>query len=218
MCERDVFLSNNMGLVHSCCKHFLGKGIEYDDIFQAGCIGLIKAYDGFDASLGFCFSTYAVPVILGEIKRMFRDGGSIKVSRGIKELSLKIKNECEKAIKRGEGEPSVSTLAESLSVSPEEITEAICATQPTVSLTYESDDEIHELDLAVSDNGDMLTDRLMLDDVLSRLPKNDSLLIKLRYFEGKTQQETASVLSMTQVQVSRSEKKILGQLRQMLCE
>ncbi len=218
MLERDRFLADNMGLVHSCCKHFQGKGIEYEDMFQAGCIGLIKAYDGFKEELGFCFSTYAVPVILGEIKRMFRDGGSVKVSRSVKELSLKIRAECERAQKRGENEPSVATLAERLSVSPEEITEALCATQPTVSLTYESEDEIKELDLAVNDNGDMLTDRLLLEDLLSRLPTKDSKLIKLRYFEGKTQQETALALSMTQVQISRSEKKILGHLREMLCE
>lgn len=218
MLERDRFLADNMGLVHSCCKHFQGKGIEYEDMFQAGCIGLIKAYDGFNRELGFCFSTYAVPVILGEIKRMFRDGGSVKVSRSVKELSLKIRAECERAQKRGENEPSVATLAERLSVSPEEITEALCATQPTVSLTYESEDEIKELDLAVNDNGDMLTDRLLLEDLLSRLPTKDSKLIKLRYFEGKTQQETALALSMTQVQISRSEKKILGHLREMLCE
>lgn len=207
-----------MGLVHSCCKHFMGKGLEYDDMFQVGCIGLIKAYDGFDPERGFCFSTYAVPVILGEIKRMFRDGGSIKVSRGVKELSLKIRNECERAVKRGEGEPTVARLAELLSVSPEEITEALCATQPTVSLTYESEEEVCELDLAVNDNGDMLTDRLLLDEVLARLPQEESRLIKLRYFEGKTQQEIATALSMTQVQVSRSEKRILGRLRQLLCE
>ncbi len=207
-----------MGLVHSCCRHFAGKGIEYDDLFQAGCIGLVKACDGFDEERGFCFSTYAVPVILGEIKRMFRDGGSVKVSRSVKELALKIKNECERAQKRGEGEPSVLTLASRLSVTAEEITEALCATQPTVSLTYESEDEVHELDLAVNDNGDMLTDRLLIDEILARLPKNESVLIRLRYFEGKTQQETAKALSMTQVQVSRSEKKILCRLRQMLCE
>ena len=218
MHNRDEFVRNNMGLVHSCCRHFAGKGIEYDDLFQAGCIGLIKACDGFCEERGFCFSTYAVPVILGEIKRMFRDGGSVKVSRTVKELALKIKSECERAQKRGEGELSVKTLASRLSVTAEEITEALCATQPTVSLTYESEDEVHELDLAVNDNGDMLTDRLLIDEILARLPKNESILIRLRYFEGKTQQETASVLSMTQVQVSRSEKKILGQLRQMLCE
>ena len=218
MVERDTFLEENMGLVHSCCRHFIGKGIEYEDMFQAGCIGLIKACDGFNPELGFCFSTYAVPVILGEIKRMFRDGGSVKVSRSIKELSLKIKNECDKAIKRGEGELSVSRLSELLSVSPEEITEALCATQPTVSLTYESEDEIYELDLSVNDNGDMLTDKLLLDSVLARLPQKESRLIRLRYFEGKTQQETAAALSMTQVQVSRNEKRILSRLRQMLCE
>lgn len=203
-----------MGLVHSCCKRFVGKGIEYDDLFQAGCIGLIKAADGFDEERGFCFSTYAVPVILGEIKRMFRDGGIVKVSRSLQELALKIRWEREKA----EEELTVSELSRRLSVSPEEITEALCATQPTVSLTYESEDEVRELDITVNNNGDILTDKLLIGEVLGRLPQNDSALIKLRYFEGKTQCETAKVLSMTQVQVSRSEKKILSRLRQMLCE
>ncbi len=218
MVDREEFLNENMGLVHSCCKHFIGKGIEYEDMFQAGCIGLIKAYDGFREELGFCFSTYAVPVILGEIKRMFRDGGSVKVSRGVKELWLKIRREQESALKNNKEEPTVGELAAVLSVSPEEITEALCAGQPTVSLTYESEQETHELDLAVNDNGDMLTDKLLLDEVLSRLPQNESCLIRMRYFQGKTQQETAKALSMTQVQVSRSEKRILGHLRAMLCE
>lgn len=214
MDNRNTFINNNMGLVHSCCKRFVGKGIEYDDLFQAGCIGLIKAADGFDESRGFCFSTYAVPVILGEIKRMFRDGGTVKVSRSLQELALKIRWEREKADK----DLTVNELSQMLSVSPEEITEALCATQPTVSLTYESEDEVHELDITVNDNGDMLTDKLLLGEVLGRLPQNDSTLIRLRYFEGKTQCETARALSMTQVQVSRSEKKILCRLRQMLCE
>ncbi len=214
MDNRDSFINNNMGLVHSCCKRFVGKGIEYDDLFQAGCIGLIKAADGFDEERGFCFSTYAVPVILGEIKRMFRDGGIVKVSRSLQELALKIRWEREKA----EEELTVSELSRRLSVSPEEITEALCATQPTVSLTYESEDEVRELDITVNNNGDILTDKLLIGEVLGRLPQNDSALIKLRYFEGKTQCETAKVLSMTQVQVSRSEKKILSRLRQMLCE
>ncbi len=218
MDNRDAFINENLGLVHSCCKRFSGRGIEYDDLFQAGCIGLIKAADAFDEGRGFCFSTYAVPVILGEIKRMFRDGGTIKVSRSLQELSIKIKYQKEKAVKEQNRELSVSELASILSVSPEEVAESLCATQPTVSLTYESEDEIHELELATEDNGDMLTDKLLLDELLSRLPESDSRLIRLRYFCGKTQSETASELSMTQVQVSRSEKKILCRLRQMLCE
>ncbi len=218
MDNRDNFISDNIGLVHSCCKRFAGKGIEYDDLFQAGCVGLIKAADAFDEGRGFCFSTYAVPVILGEIKRMFRDGGTVKVSRSLQELSLKIKSLREKTLKEQSRELTVAELAEKLSVTPEEVAESLCATQPTVSLTYESEEETHELELATEDNGDMLTDKLLLDELLSRLPQTDSNLIKLRYFCGKTQQETATALSMTQVQVSRSEKKILCRLRQMLCE
>ena len=218
MDNRDNFIDDNIGLVHSCCKRFSGKGIEYDDLFQAGCIGLIKATDGFDSDRGLCFSTYAVPVILGEIKRLFRDGGSVKVSRSLRELATKIRYERERVLKEQNRELSLLELSQILCVPAEEVVEALCATQPTVSLTYESDDETHELDLAVNDNGDMLTDRLMLDELIGRLPVRDRELIKLRYFESKTQNETARALSMTQVQVSRAEKKILKSLRNMLCE
>ncbi len=218
MDNRDNFINDNIGLVHSCCKRFSGKGIEYDDLFQAGCIGLIKATDGFDSDRGLCFSTYAVPVILGEIKRLFRDGGSVKVSRSLRELATKIRYERERVLKEQNRELSVLELSQILCVPAEEVVEALCATQPTVSLPYESDDETHELDLAVNDNGDMLTDRLMLDELIGRLPVRDRELIKLRYFESKTQNETARALSMTQVQVSRAEKKILKSLRNMLCE
>lgn len=216
--NRDDFISDNLGLVHSCCKRFAGKGIEYDDLFQAGCIGLIKAADGFDRERGLCFSTYAVPAILGEIKRLFRDGGSVKVSRSLRELSVKIRFERERAQKERGEEPSVAELAVALSVSPEEVVEALCATQPTMSLTYENDEEEKQIDLAVCDNGDMLTDRLVIDQLMSRLPDRDRRLITLRYFDSKTQNETAEALSMTQVQVSRAEKKILCTLRGMLGE
>ena len=207
-----------MGLVHSCCKKFKGRGIEYDDLFQAGCIGLIKAADGFDEGRGLCFSTYAVPVILGEIKRMFRDGGSIKVSRTLRELATKIKYEQEKSLKQHGKDLTCAELATILSVTPEEIAESLNATQPTVSLTYESEDGTYEVDLAVSNNGDMLTDKLMLAEVIKRLPQKEQSLLRMRYFESKTQNETAKALSMTQVQVSRAEKKILKSLRYMLNE
>ena len=216
--NRDSFINSNIGLVHSCCKKFVGRGIEYDDLFQVGCIGLIKAVDGFDETRGLCFSTYAVPVILGEIKRMFRDGGSVKVSRSLRELSAKIKYEQEKALKQNNKDLSVQELAQLLAVSPEEIAESLCATQPTVSLTYESEDGVYEVDLAVENNGDMLTDKLMLGELIERLPEQERRLIQLRYFGFKTQNETAQALSMTQVQVSRAEKKILMSLRSMLNE
>lgn len=216
--NRDNFISENLGLVHACCKRFVGKGIEYDDLFQAGSIGLIKAADGFDSSRGLCFSTYAVPVILGEIKRMFRDGGSVKVSRSLRELAYKIRYEQEKAERTENKELSVTELAEMLSVSAEEIVEALCATQPTISLTYENDEKEQQLDIGIEDNGDMLTDRLLLCELLQRLPQKDRALIHMRYFDFKTQNETAAALSMTQVQVSRAEKKILCTLRGMLCE
>ncbi len=218
MDNRDSFINSNIGLVHSCCKKFKGRGIEYDDLFQAGCIGLIKATDGFDAERGLCFSTYAVPVILGEIKRMFRDGGSVKVSRSLRELAGKIKYEQEKALKENGKDLSVAELAVRLSVTPEEVAESLNATQPTVSLTYESEDGTYEVDLAVENNGDMLTDKLMLSELIARLPENERALLKLRYFEYKTQNETAKALKMTQVQVSRAEKKILKSLRYMLNE
>lgn len=218
MQNRDKFINKNIGLVHTCCKKFVGKGVEYDDLFQVGCIGLIKAVDGFDETRGLCFSTYAVPVILGEIKRIFRDGGSVKVSRSLRELSQKIKYLQERAIKESGEELSVSELAAKLCVSAEEIAEALCATQPTVSLTYESDDDTYELQLTTGDGGDLLTDRIMLRELISRLPEKESRLIRLRYFDAKTQSETAQALSMTQVQVSRAEKKILKSLKSMLCE
>ncbi len=218
MDNRDNFINSNMGLVHSCCKKFKGRGIEYDDLFQAGCIGLIKAADGFDEGRGLCFSTYAVPVILGEIKRMFRDGGSIKVSRTLRELATKIKYEQEKSLKQHGKDLTCAELAAILSVTPEEIAESLNATQPTVSLTYESEDGTYEVDLAVSNNGDMLTDKLMLAEVIKRLPQKEQSLLRMRYFESKTQNETAKALSMTQVQVSRAEKKILKSLRYMLNE
>ena len=145
--ERDSFIEKNLGLVHSICKRFAGRGIEYDDLYQAGCIGLIKATDAFDEERGIMFSTYAVPVIMGEVRRLFRDGGSVKVSRTVKELAIRIayqKQQMEQKLCR---EPTVSELADELGVSPEDITEAVCATQATVSLTYEGDDGIKETDL-----------------------------------------------------------------------
>ena len=111
---REEFIENNLGLVHSCAGRFKGRGIEYDDLYSAGCMGLVKAYDGFDEERGVCFSTYAVPVILGEMKKLFRDGGTVKVSRSLKELGLKVNDARERYMKANGTEPTVALLAEML--------------------------------------------------------------------------------------------------------
>lgn len=216
MINKDDFIAKNLGLVHSCCTKFKGRGIEYEDMFQAGCIGLIKATNGFDESRGLMFSTYAVPVILGEIKRMFRDGGSVKVGRTLKELSLKVVRENERLTKTLGREPTVSEIAEVLSVTPESVTEALCAAQPTLSLTCENDDGVNEFDIAVDGDQEKLIENISLKEIMCTLPENDRQLIFLRYYKSKTQSETAKSLGMTQVQVSRREKVILTKMRQML--
>ena len=160
--SRDQFIESNLPLVHSLCKRFTGRGIEYDDLYQAGCLGLVKAVDGFDESRGLCFSTYAVPVVLGEIKRLFRDGGSVKVSRGLKELSLKVtrlKSSLEMQLLR---EPTIGELAAGLGVTPEDITEAISAAQPTVSLTYDSEDGTRDTDIPVAGPEELLSDKPLI--------------------------------------------------------
>ena len=214
--QRESFVSENLGLVHTCAGRFRGKGIEYDDLYQAVCIGLIKAADRFDASRGFCFSTYAVPVIIGEIKRMFRDGGTVKVSRSLRELALKIKRETELLRKAGGREPTVTELAQRLSVSPEQITEAISASAPPVSLTVSRDGQEGMTDIPVDSPDEKITELLSLKSELSRLESTDRELLRLRFFGSKTQSETARCLGMTQVQVSRREKKLLLYLRERL--
>lgn len=216
MTDKNDFINKNLGLVHSCCSKFKGRGIEYEDMFQAGCIGLIKATKGFDETRGLMFSTYAVPVILGEIKRMFRDGGTVKVGRTLKELSLKVVRENERLSKTLGREPTVSEIAVSLGVSTDSVTEALCAAQPTLSLTTESEDGVSEFDIAVEGEGEKLLEHISLGEVMETLPENDRKLIILRYYKSKTQTETANMLGMTQVQVSRRERVILSKMRQLL--
>ncbi len=176
-------------------------------------MGLVKAVDAFDETRGLCFSTYAVPVIMGEIRRLFRDGGTVKVSRGVKELSLKVSRERERLELELNREPTISELAERLSVSTEDVAEAVCASQPTVSLTYEDGDGIGEYDLPVDAGVETLTDKIMLDTAFKYLDEKERAIIRCRYYNSMTQSQTASLLSMSQVQVSRSEKKILKKLR-----
>lgn len=214
---RAEFIQRNLGLVHSCAGRFTGRGIEYEELYSAGCLGLVKACDGFDPQRGVCFSTYAVPVILGEIKKLFRDGGTVKVSRSVKELGLKVTAERERILKRTGNEPSVAQLAEALGVTPEQVAVSIQAAMPVVSLTpADSEDGNREWDIPVDSPEEALAERIGLDEVMSRLAPQDRLLIRLRFFSGKTQSETASVLHTTQVQISRRERKILKWMRQEL--
>ena len=213
--NREQLIQNNIGLVHSCAQKLKGRGMEYDDLFQAGCMGLVKAADAFDHERGVRFSTYAVPVILGEMRRLFRDGGTIKVSRTLKELSLKINRTRERFSLEHGREPHLSELAILLEVEEHQIVEAISAAAPPVSLTA-GDDDGGQLDLPIDSPEGMLSDILSLKQVLGSLEPSDRRLVFLRYFGNKTQTQTASELGMTQVQVSRREKKILQNLRAQL--
>ena len=216
--SRTEFIENNLGLVHSCAKRFRGRGIEYDDLYSAGCIGLVKAYDGFDAERGLCFSTYAVPVIFGEIKKLFRDGGTVKVSRSVKELGLKIAAVREKYTKQTGCEPTVSQLAEMLEVSKEQAADAINACMPAVSLTPASDDDDGNREFDIPENSceESIIDLLSLRSAMSKLDAQAKTLILLRFFKNKTQCETAAVMGISQVQVSRKERKILEAMRKEL--
>ena len=217
LASREEFIENNLGLVHACAGRFKGRGIEYDDLYAAGCVGLIKAYDGFDESRGLCFSTYAVPVILGEIKKLFRDGGTVKVSRSLKELGIKATAARERFLKEHGQEPTVSQIAERLGVSAEQAAEAINASMPALSLTPVSEEDgAKEFDIPEESCEEKLSDLLSLKTVLNALPKDDRTLIYLRFFKNKTQSETAKALGTTQVQISRRERKLLVQMRKEL--
>ncbi len=214
---RDERICQNLGLVHTCAHRFIGRGIEYDDLYQAGCMGLVKAIDGFDESRGLKLSTYAVPVILGEIRRLFRDGGTVKVSRSLKELSLKVGRERDRFQAEHGREPTVGELAERLRLEREQVVEALGAALPALSLTRSGDeDNGDEIDLPIAAPEEAVTDRLALQQVLGSLPEHDRQLIEWRYFRRKTQQYTADQLGMTQVQVSRRERAILRELRRLL--
>lgn len=211
--NKDEFAKSHLGLVHSLCSRFTGKGIEYDELYSAGCLGLAKAINNFDDSRGLQFSTYAFPVIMGELKRLFRDGGAVKVSRSLKELSLKInKLNNESELKNGR-ELSISELAEKLGVAPEKIAEAVCSAQPTVSINSE-DESSSAPEIPSPDIQYEITERLSLAAAIESLEENDKKIINLRYYRSKTQVETAKILNMTQVQISRREKKILSLIRQ----
>lgn len=214
--EREKIITENMGLVHSCAGKFKGKGVEYDDLFQAGCVGLVKAADGFEPERGFAFSTYAVPVILGEIRRIFRDGGTVKVGRMLKEKSRIALLERERLTRLNDREPTMSELADSLGLDIQETAHILNAAMPAYSLTPEDESRNSQFDIPVESHDAEISDSIALQQVMITLPERDRRIIELRYFKGMTQSKTAEQLGMSQVQVSRREKAILLDLRKKL--
>ncbi len=212
--EKNELIEQNLRLVHACAHRFTGKGVEYDDLYSAGCVGLVKAVNRFDPSLGFRLSTYAVPVILGEIRQLFRDGGSVKLSRSLRELSLKANDICTRYKAENGADIGVSSLAEQLGTDVYTASQALNASQAVLSLSGDGDDG--GLDIPIPSPEEALTDRLSLRQAVEALDSDEQSLIRLRYYQHKTQTQTAEALGTTQVQISRREKKILLKLRAQL--
>lgn len=216
----DEFSAENMGLVRSIALRFTGRGIEYEDLVQIGCIGMIKAAKNFDFSFNTAFSTYAVPHIAGEIRRFLRDDGPVKVSRTLRRLGSEMMRAREEFIKEKGREPRISELSEVLGCSEEDLVRASEAARPVRSI-YESaagDDEGALIDLIPENDSALeeLTDRLALRQAIAALPEMQRKIIILRYYKDLSQEATGRVLGISQVKVSREEKKILGELRKSL--
>lgn len=206
----------NSGLIWSVARRYFGRGVDADDLYQLGCIGFIKAVKGFDESFGTQFSTYAVPKIAGEIRRFLRDDGPVKVSRGLKERAAMIHNAREKLIASLGHEPLLSELAVECGLTPEEIAEAELATEPPQSIHKTVGDDGPSLENTVGDNGleDILLDRLALRSAVDALPERERSVIFLRFYKNLTQDAAARVLGVSQVQISRIERKALVVLRE----
>lgn len=214
--RRQKRIEENLGLVHTCAGRFRGRGVEYDDLVQAGCVGLCKAADRFDESRGFAFSTYAVPMILGEIRRLFRDAGSVKVGRSVKERArILLQTQQEMAHELGR-EPTVGELSEQAGYDVSETAFLLGAVQPTLSLTAEDDARERQIDVPVPPPDERIENRVALQSVMDKLSGEERNLLELRFFRGWTQMRTAGELGISQVQVSRKEKKILRKMREEL--
>ena len=214
----EQLVVENSGLIWSIARRYFGRGTEPDDLYQLGCVGFLKAVAGFDLSYGTQFSTYAVPKIAGEIRRFLRDDGQVKVSRSLKERAAQIHQARTRLTGTLGREPTVSELAAELGLTPEEIAMAETATGMAESIQRESGDEGFSLEDVLCTDGmeDRILESLSLRNALSHLTERERMVIDLRYFHGLTQQKIAGLLGVSQVQVSRIEKKALGQLRAFL--
>ena len=211
----EILVAENSGLIWSVAKRYIGRGVETDDLYQLGCLGFIKAVEGFDLEFGTQFSTYAVPKIAGEIRRFLRDDGTVKVSRNIKEQAVTIKtarNHLSTALGR---EPSISEISAHTGFSVDEIVLAENATASTESIHRQSGEDGFSLENILTDteSEEVLVEKISLRQAIGKLPDREKAVIKLRYFHGLTQDRTSKVLGVSQVQVSRIEKKALEKLR-----
>ncbi len=219
---KNQLIEQNVGLVHSIVKRFLGRGREAKDLFQVGCIGLIKAANKFNTDFGVTFSTYAVPMIIGEIKRFMRDDGIIKVSRSLKTTAGKAAAIKEKMMAENKEEPSVAAIAKELGITPQELAAALEATRKPDSIYARLDDGNSEnrslLEKLSSDENyeEKIENRIMLEQAFGVMNEREKLIIYMRYFRRKTQTEIAEKLGISQVQVSRIEKRVLQKMRDRL--
>ena len=215
---KETILEENTGLIWSVVKRFTGRGTDAEDLFQLGCLGFIKAVEGFDLQFGTQFSTYAVPKIAGEIRRFLRDDGAVKVSRSIKERAATIKTAYSVLLAELDREPTISEISVYTGYSAEEIAEAETATAAVESISQQTGEDGFTLECVLSDTDseEVLLERLSLRQAIEKLPERESLVIKLRFFHGLTQDRVSRVLSVSQVQVSRIEKRALAKLKEMI--
>ena len=211
-------MTENSGLIWSVARRFFGRGTDPEDLYQLGCVGFLKAIEGFDESFGTRFSTYAVPKISGEIRRFLRDDGAVKVSRGVKEQAAKIRKARLLLEQRYGREPRLSELAEETGLSAEDIAFAETATGPADSIHRESGEDGFTLELVLGDYGaeERMVEQVALRAAVEQLPEKEKQVIALRYFHGLTQQSCARVLGVSQVQISRLERRAVDLLRKKL--
>ena len=216
---KELLIKENTGLIWSVTRRFTGRGVESDDLYQLGCLGFLKAVDGFSMEYGTQFSTYAVPKIAGEIRRFMRDDGAIKVSRGINEQAVTINNKRTKLNFLLGREPTIRELAEQTGISVEEIALIDGAMASVESIQQQNGEDGFTLESVLSDGQteDMLIEKISLRHAINQLPERESKVINLRYFHGLTQEQIAKTLSVSQVQVSRIEKKAILRLRELIC-
>lgn len=214
----EALITENAGLIWSVARRFLGRGVEMDDLYQLGCLGFIKAIEGFSLEYGTQFSTYAVPKIAGEIRRFLRDDGAVKVSRSIKEQAAAIKTVRNTLCSALGREPTIVEISHQTGFTPEEIALAENATACTESIYRQNGEDGFSLESVLTDteSEEILVERISVRQAVEKLPERERTVIQLRYFHGLTQDRTAKVLSVSQVQVSRIEKKAIGLLRELL--
>ncbi|MDR1131655.1 MAG: sigma-70 family RNA polymerase sigma factor [Oscillospiraceae bacterium] len=216
----EQLIEENSGLIWSIARRFFGRGVEADDLYQLGCVGFLKAIQGYDEAYGTQFSTYAVPKISGEIRRFLRDDGAVKVSRGVKEKAQAIRNARSLLEQRLGREPTLSEISAHTGLDAAEIASAETAVGPMESLQRETGEEGFTLEQILGDFGqeERLVERVSLRETLSRLPEREKQVIALRFFHGLTQDAAAKVVGISQVQVSRLEKRAVARLREMLTQ